>query len=101
MSDHLNQGHGHVFPRPDGVRARCGGPALCTACSADLARARPALDPEQVARWFHEAYERLAPQFQYSTRTASAKPWDEVPEANRNLMIATVTEVLARMATSR
>lgn len=32
-----NVGHGHVFPRPDGVRARCGGPALCRTCSTDAA----------------------------------------------------------------
>ncbi len=25
-------GHGHVNPRPDGVKARCGGPLLCQAC---------------------------------------------------------------------
>lgn len=33
-----NEGHGHVFPRPDGVRARCGGPGLCKVCSADAAK---------------------------------------------------------------
>lgn len=33
-----NVGHGHVFPRPDGVRARCGGPAMCSECAKDLAR---------------------------------------------------------------
>lgn len=33
-----NVGHGHVFPRPDGVVARCGGPGLCAECSRDLAR---------------------------------------------------------------
>lgn len=33
-----NTGHGHVFLRPDGVRARCGGPALCSDCAIDLAR---------------------------------------------------------------
>lgn len=33
-----NVGHGHVFPRPDGVKARCGGPAMCHVCAADLAR---------------------------------------------------------------
>lgn len=32
-----NVGHGHVFPRPDGALARCGGPALCPECAADLA----------------------------------------------------------------
>lgn len=28
--------HGHVVPRPDGVKARCGGPALCASCCAEL-----------------------------------------------------------------
>ena len=51
--------------------------------------------PEAVARLFHETYERLAPEFGYRTREASAKPWDEVPEQNRALMVATVREVLA------
>lgn len=27
-----NVGHGHVNPRPDGLKARCGGPALCGQC---------------------------------------------------------------------
>lgn len=33
-----NTGHGHVFKRPDGSRARCGGPRLCRLCRDDLAR---------------------------------------------------------------
>lgn len=32
-----NSGHGHVWARPDGVRARCGGEALCAECRADMA----------------------------------------------------------------
>lgn len=32
-----NTGHGHVFPRADGVRARCGGPKMCKECSFDQA----------------------------------------------------------------
>jgi hypothetical protein len=43
---------------------------------------------EDLARAFHETYERLAPKFGYKTRESSAKPWVEVPETNRNLMIA-------------
>lgn len=31
----MNTGHGHVRPRPDGVKARCGGPALCPECAAE------------------------------------------------------------------
>jgi hypothetical protein len=30
-----NSGHGHAWSRPDGVRARCGGPGLCIECSYD------------------------------------------------------------------
>ena len=30
-----NTGHGHVHPRPDGVRARCGGPGICQECSLE------------------------------------------------------------------
>ena len=34
----LNTGHGHVRPRPDGMKARCGGPVLCPDCARDLAQ---------------------------------------------------------------
>jgi hypothetical protein len=50
----------------------------------------------EVASQFHAAYERLAPRFGYSTREASAVPWDEVPQQNRDLMVAVVDELLAR-----
>lgn len=33
-----NTGHGHVFPRPDGRLARCGGPGICKECALDLSR---------------------------------------------------------------
>lgn len=32
-----NIGHGHVYERPDGVKARCGGPRMCHACAIDAA----------------------------------------------------------------
>jgi hypothetical protein len=35
---HRNVGHGHVFRRPDGERAQCGGPALCRECAEDLGK---------------------------------------------------------------
>jgi hypothetical protein len=49
---------------------------------------------ETIASKFHEAYERLAPEFGYKTREASAVPWEEVPEANKSLMIAVIGELL-------
>jgi hypothetical protein len=33
-----NTGHGHVRPRPDGIKARCGGPALCSTCAREAAQ---------------------------------------------------------------
>jgi hypothetical protein len=30
-------GHGHVVPNPDGSKARCGGPAICSECARELA----------------------------------------------------------------
>lgn len=53
-----------------------------------------AVTPGEMAQAFHEAYESLATGFGYETRAESAVPWDDVPERNRNLMIATVRNVL-------
>lgn len=66
-------------------------------------RLRPATPAElapAVAAKFHEVYERLAPDFGYATRDASAVPWDQVPEANRQLMEATAAEVLGYLVGS-
>ena len=49
---------------------------------------------EQIARAFHETYERLAPTFGYETRKASAVAWKDVPEPNKGLMIAVAGEVM-------
>jgi len=49
---------------------------------------------ERLARLFHETYERLAPEYGYKTREASAVPWEQVPERNRALMVATCAELL-------
>ena len=50
--------------------------------------------PEQLAHKFHESYERLAPYYGYKTKTESAKPWKDVPEENRSLMIAVCKEII-------
>lgn len=55
----------------------------------------PPTEAEKLAARFHEAYERLAPSFSYETREASALPWKDVPENNRQLMIAVCAEILA------
>jgi hypothetical protein len=47
-----------------------------------------------LAQQFHETYERLAPQHGYKTRKASAVPWRDVPEQNRNLMVAVCAHLI-------
>lgn len=61
----------------------------------------PSAQAREVARKFHEAYERLAPSFGYTTRTATAVPWGRVPENNRRLMEAVSQEVLDAFAAAR
>lgn len=58
-------------------------------------------DTDNWAKDFHDTYERIAPQFGYKTRKESAVPWNEVPQPNRNLMIAVCAEVLCRFAQTR
>lgn len=62
----------------------------CYICEAK----RTALS-ERLAQLFHETYEELAPTMGYETRKASAKPWVDVPEPNRSLMIAVAAHILA------
>lgn len=44
----------------------------------------------ELAQKFHEHYEKLAPNFSYKTRPENAVPWKDVPENNKQLMIAVV-----------
>ncbi len=48
---------------------------------------------ERLARRFHEVYETLAPFYDYETRRESAVEWEDVPENNRRLMVATCEQV--------
>tara|TARA_R110000772_G_C13310282_1_gene440306 strand:+ start:36726 stop:37445 length:720 start_codon:yes stop_codon:yes gene_type:complete len=52
-----------------------------------------ATSSDALARKFHETYERLAPDFGYETRKESAVAWDDVPEKNKQLMIAVCNEI--------
>ncbi|MFO6387241.1 hypothetical protein ACLBV0_04420 [Pseudomonas aeruginosa] len=99
-----NVGHGHVFPRADGVKMRCGGPGLCSECAADASRARAALaqpspttdsrpaewssyDPTWVVDFIRDnsifnadLIERM---LEYATRPAGDVPQAEQAEAER------------------
>lgn len=53
-----------------------------------------AMAPYELARFMHDTYERLAPEFGYVTRPESAVPWRNVPIANKRLMINVASEVI-------
>lgn len=78
-------GHGHVYPNPDGILARCGGPYMCSKCKADLEH-----KIESACEVMHDAYEKAAVGAGWETQKASRKPWAEVPEANKVTMRASV-----------
>jgi hypothetical protein len=65
VSDPTNTGHGHVRERPDGYKARCGGPALCGICARERATAdglRPILPPGrncEIDDWLAKCTRRL------------------------------------------
>lgn len=122
--DHPERGHSRVCPdcywkhrneqiEEAATRNTCNhqkppGALLCGQCSVDEAfaaavekvrsneEASRKAHAERIASEFHAAYERLAPSHGYDTREASAKPWADVPEANKNLMVATVLDLLNR-----
>jgi hypothetical protein len=57
-------GHGHVYPEPEGRKARCGGPAICRKCAIDLARWMNIL----LARWMDSPSPRTCAQQDASRR---------------------------------
>jgi len=54
------------------------------------------VSPDILAKFFHDTYEKLAPQFSYKTRDASAVSWDDVPDNNKKLMKAVAAKVIER-----
>lgn len=61
-----------------------------------IGRGRPT--PETLAQFFHGAYERLAPTFGHETREATRKPWADLPEQNKALMVAVCAELMEAFA---
>lgn len=55
-----------------------------------------AMEAAELAKVFHETYERLAPTFGYATRIESAKPWEQVPPTNKDLMVAVCQEIISK-----
>jgi hypothetical protein len=68
-------------------------PERVPSCPTSLPLART-VGPAEVAAKFHETYERLAPSFGYQTRPETRTDWGDLPDGNKQLMMAVATEVL-------
>lgn len=77
------------------VKVRAGGPTPGLTMGEAMRMA--AIPAESIASCFHRHYERLAPEYGYKTREASAVPWEDVPEESKSLMCATVRAVVAEL----
>lgn len=56
---------------------------------------------EDVARQFHDTYERLAPDYAWETQVRSRVEWADLPNENRGLMLAVVEEVVGPILAER
>ncbi len=52
------------------------------------------IDPEELARLFHEVYEAQAPMFGYETKPETRCQWADMPEDNKRLMISVCTRII-------
>jgi hypothetical protein len=52
------------------------------------------IGPEQIAQRFHEVYEELAPIYGWQTQERSRVPWDDVPPANKRMMVKVLTRLI-------
>lgn len=50
--------------------------------------------PEELARYFHDMSQHLAPRYMYDTGPHFPTPWVELPSHHRQLMIETSRRVL-------
>ena len=52
------------------------------------------MNAEQLAQFFHETYARLAPEHGRKMQSVPSKPWAEVREPHKSLLIAVAREML-------
>lgn len=57
-------GHGHVTPRPDGQKARCGGPKICKECAVEQVTVLTAAAEPEVTKVPLDGLSDLVKQFE-------------------------------------
>jgi hypothetical protein len=54
------------------------------------------MNVEELCEAFHDAYEEAAVKSGWETQQRSRKPWADVPEANKETMRKTISELLRK-----
>lgn len=86
--------HGHVTTRPDGAKARCGGPGMRDVCSAELAALGSAAPPPPAL----ETLDAAIAAAREHKRIADANLAADAAEANTHYL-AGILELALAMAT--
>lgn len=50
----------------------------------------------EIATSFHASYTRFAPALNWTEQAGTAVEWDDLPEANRSLMLVVALDLLSR-----
>ncbi|MBY9700566.1 hypothetical protein ISH39_03235 [Pseudomonas aeruginosa] len=98
-----NVGHGHVFPRADGVKMRCGGPGLCSECTADASHARAVLaqpSPAQAEQATADDYEEVLADHRRLVRELDVLLNGEACAAKQAMLCDLVSQVEAEVRKS-
>lgn len=74
----ISLGHGHVRPRPDGAKARCGGPGICAECSKELAKYQqedPSKPVGDTAEMFPKTMARIEERMVLGVLSEAVRTW--------------------------
>lgn len=66
----------------------------CRQAVKEFAVEREFENADSLAKFFHDTYEGIAPDYGYKTREESAVPWSDVPDKNKALMIDVADRIL-------
>ena len=71
----MDTSHGHVIPNPDGSKARCGGPTVCSACALEFAQHHSFKVPSSMdTSHRHPSTQQICQYFGYKHLPAHLQP---------------------------
>jgi hypothetical protein len=100
-------GHGWVVPNENGLKARCGGPAICSQCAKELAQHSVSLEPVKEAlnkfnslrpcetvdsMWeLYAAISKLTEYIEFRDKPVELS-WDEIRESMKSQRVQVISD---------